>query len=55
MAVIGSSTWNWENPEVLQRLKDVMAINPDDIRTVIQTNNVTILEFAREAYETIYG
>lgn len=55
MTVIRSSTWNWENPEVLQHLKNVIAISPDDIRKSIQTNNVSILEFAREAYGDIYG
>lgn len=55
MTVIRSSTWNWENPEVLQHLKNVIAISPDDIRASIQANNVSILEFAREAYGDIYG
>jgi len=55
MTVIGSPTWNWEHPEVLTLLKDMMAIDPDDIRKTLKENNVTMLEFARETYEQIYG
>jgi hypothetical protein len=55
MAVIGSPTWNWEHPEVLRHLKDVMAIDPDEIRKSIQENNVALLEFASQAYKLIYG
>jgi hypothetical protein len=55
MAVIGSPTWNWEHPEVLRHLKDVMAIDPDEIRKSIQENNVALLEFASQAYKKIYG
>jgi hypothetical protein len=55
MAIIGSPTGNWENPEVLQRLKKIMAIEPNEIRTSVQDNNVAIIEFASGAYERIYG
>lgn len=55
MAVIGSPTWNWEHPDVLRHLKDVMAIDQDEIRNSIQESNVTLLEFASEAYKQIYG
>jgi hypothetical protein len=55
MAVIGSPTWNWDNPEVLQHLKDMMAIDPNDMRKRIQENNVALLEFAGETYRRIYG
>lgn len=54
-AVIGSPTWNWENPEVLKHLKDVMAIDPDEIRKGVQDSNVALLEFSSETYRRIYG
>ena len=54
-AVIGSPTWNWENPEVLRLLKDVMAIDPNQMRESVQENNVTLLEFVTETYSRIYG
>ena len=54
-AVIGSPTWNWDNPIVLKHLKNVMAIDPDDIRKNLSENNVAILEFAGATYKRIYG
>lgn len=48
VAVVGSPTWNWEHPEVLKHLKDMMAIEPDEIRKSVQENNVALLEFSRE-------
>lgn len=55
MDVIGSPTWNWEHPEVLRHLKNVMAIDPEEIRNSIQENNDALLEFVRQAYKQIYG
>ena len=54
-AVIASPTWNWEHPRVLKHLKDMMAIDPDEIHKSIQENNVALLEFASETYARIYG
>lgn len=54
-AVIGSPTWNWEHPEVLDTLKGVMGIEPNDIRESIKKNNVTLIEFASGAYKRIYS
>lgn len=53
--VIGSPSWNWENPKVLKHLKDVMAIEADEIRKSVQENNVALLEFSGETYNRIYG
>lgn len=55
MAFIGSPTWNWEHPKVLKQLKDMMAIDPDEIRKSVQENNVVLLEFTSETYERVYG
>jgi len=54
-AVSGSPTWNWEHPKVLKHLKDMMAIDPDEIRKSAQENNVALLEFASETYGRVYG
>jgi len=54
-AIIGSSTWNWENPEVLEQLKVIMAIDPGEIRKSVGDNNVTLIEFGSETYKRIYG
>lgn len=53
--VIGSPSWNWENPEILKCLKDVMAIDPNEVYKSVQENNVAIIEFARDTYKQIYG
>lgn len=53
-AVVGLSSCNWEHPTVLQNLKNIMAISPEDIRARIETSHVVILEFSREAYGNIY-
>jgi hypothetical protein len=55
VAVIGSTTWNWEHPEVLKRLKDVMAIDPDEIRESLQKNNAILLQFSSDTYGRAYG
>lgn len=55
MTVIGSPTWNWEHPDVLKSLENVMAINPVEIRESLQENNVAVLEFASETYRRIYN
>lgn len=55
MVVIGSPTWNWEHPDVLKQLKNVMAIDPDDIRKSVQESNIALLEFASDTYKQIYG
>jgi hypothetical protein len=54
MAFICSPSWNWENPEVLRHLNDLMAIDPDDMRGNIKENNITLLQFVCEAYQRIY-
>lgn len=55
MTFIGSTTWYWANPRVLKQLKDLMAIDPGEIRKNIQKENVAILEFCSETYRRIYG
>lgn len=55
MTVIGSPTWNWDNPEVLRLLKDVITIDSDEMSKSSEANNVVLLEFARETYQRIYG
>ena len=53
--VIGSPTWNWENQEVLEHLKNVMTIDQEEIRNSIKEKNIALLEFAKETYSRIYG
>jgi hypothetical protein len=53
-AFIGSPSWNWENPEVLSHLRNLMAINADEIRKSIAEENVRLIEFVAETYGRIY-
>ncbi len=55
MAFIASPTWNWEHPKVSKHLKDMMAIDSDEIRKSVQVNNIAVLEFASETYGRVYG
>jgi hypothetical protein len=55
MTFIGPPTWNWGNPRVLKQLRDIMAIDPDEMRQSLQEKNVAILEFCSETYRRIYG
>ena len=54
-SVIQSPTWNWENPEVRDLLVKIMTIEPDEIMRDLGVHNATIIEFARDTYERIYG
>lgn len=54
-AYISSSSWNWENPDVHERLKQVMSIDAGEIRSGVQDSHVALLEFARVTYKRIYG
>jgi hypothetical protein len=55
VAITGSPSLNWEHPSVLKHLKDIMAIDPDEIRTSVNENNAAVLEFTSETYKRIYG
>jgi hypothetical protein len=55
MAVLGSPTLNWDNPEVLAHLKNMIAIDPKEMSRSIEADNVALLEFARGTYQRIYG
>lgn len=55
MAFIGSSSWNWENPEVLRQLKNMVEIDSNEIRKSVQENNVALIKFVSATYKRIYG
>jgi hypothetical protein len=55
MVMLGSTSLNWDHPEVIGSLKKVMTIDADDIRKHMGDNNVAILEFAIGTYKRIYG
>ena len=53
-AYISSPTWNWENPDVRERLKGIISIDASEMRTGVQNSHVALLEFGRVTYKRIY-
>jgi hypothetical protein len=53
--VIGSPTWNWDHPLVLKQLKEIMAMDSDDILNSMQNANIEFLAFSSYIYKRIYG
>jgi hypothetical protein len=54
-AFIGSSTWYWNNPEIIAHLKDLMAIEPEEIQKYLDDNVAAVHVFVRQTYVRIYG
>jgi hypothetical protein len=54
-AYIGTSSWYWQNPDVIKGLKGIMSIDPWEIRPAIEVSHGKLIEFARAAYKRIYG
>ena len=54
-AVLHSSTWNWENPEVRRVLLKTIRLDADSVQQAIAQASGSIAEFAVVAYKKIYG
>jgi hypothetical protein len=54
MAVITSPMMNWEHAAVIQNLKNVIAINPNEIRASVKEQHDAIMKFASQTYIQIY-
>lgn len=54
-AFIGSSTWHWQNPEIISHLKKLMEIEPEEMNKQMDENCIAIHAFVRAAYGRIYG
>lgn len=52
--IIGSTSMNWQNPEVQKSLNTLMQIDPDEIITQLQVQNIEFLEFVKTNYEKIF-
>lgn len=52
--MIGSSTWNWRNPDVRSSLDKVLTITPDELQGRLTSGNVAVLTFAQATYRTLY-
>ena len=54
-AYISTSSWYWENPEVIERLKQIMSIDAGEVREGVEDSHAALLEFGRATYKRIYG
>ncbi len=54
-AFIGSSTWYWQNPEIITHLKKLMEIEPEEIQQHLDRDVAVVHGFVRDAYTRIYG
>jgi hypothetical protein len=54
-AYISTSSWYWENPEVIESLKKITSIDAGEVRTGVQDAHAGLLEFGRATYKRIYG
>jgi len=52
--IIGSTTMSWRHPDVINQLNIALGLDPDDMRRHVEEGNISIIEFARDAYENIY-
>lgn len=52
--IIGSTSMNWQNPQVQKSLSTLMQIDPDEINSQLQAQNIEFLEFVSDNYKTIY-
>lgn len=52
--MIGSESLYWKNPKVQESLRNVIALDPDDIKKQIREQSVKFLIFVKDNYQTIY-
>lgn len=53
-AIVGNSSWNWDNAEVIKTLEQILTVEPGDIETHLQKYNAEFLGFVGENYRQIY-
>jgi hypothetical protein len=52
---ITTPSWYWQNEKIIEQLKKLMAIDPDDIRTHLSSHNAEIITYVGETYSHLYG
>ncbi|MBD9376183.1 hypothetical protein [Pseudoxanthomonas sp. PXM04] len=55
LTVLGSPSWDWNNPDVQAHLRRVVELDPDEMRKGIKAGNRAVLEFSRETYQRLYA
>jgi hypothetical protein len=53
-AFIRSSSWYWQNDEIITQLKKIMALDADDIRTQIGSYNAAIITYVSDRYSSLF-
>ncbi len=53
--IIGRTSSNWQNPAIIESVTAAFAVNPNEIKEILQKNNVAIIEFARDTHTHLYG
>jgi hypothetical protein len=54
-AFLSNPSWFWQNDEIIEHLKKLMAIDPDDIRAHLGSHNAEIVAYIGETYSHLYG
>jgi len=53
-SLIGSTSLNWEHPEVIKGIENMLTVQPDDIESHLQKYNLELLSFVQENYQSIF-
>ena len=54
-AVIGSQNMNWDNPEVMKSIENMLTVDPDSVDQYITQSNLKFIGFVNENYTEIYA
>ena len=53
--MLGMRNTNWQNQEVIDRLRDILDITPDSIRGYLDKNQTIYLNYVKDTYTNEYG
>lgn len=51
---IGSTSPNWEHPDVIKGIENMLTVQPDDIENHLQEYNLVFLSFVQKNYQSIF-
>lgn len=54
-AVIGSQHMNWNNPELMKSIENMLTVDPNSVDQCIKESNLKFIEFVNENYTEIYA
>ena len=54
-SMIDSPTLNWQHPEVLKGIENMLTVQPNDIEEHFQKYNLEFISFVQENYKDIYA